>query len=113
MEQKSRVFKNETKIDQVFYDFNGNPILVKPGKTFSEDTRGRVDVMTLIRREEERIHVDMAADEVKRVRRVVAMIKTTKTLEDLEKFEAGETNVDVITAITERKKELINDSNNK
>jgi hypothetical protein len=105
--EKKRIFKNETKITQVYYNRARDPIELKPGETYVEDLRGVIDVNELIRRERDRRAIEMDVDEAKRVKRLLAQIRVTRSLEELEKIKSGESNQDVIDAILVREKELL------
>ena len=103
----TRTYKNETKIDQVIYNSTMQPILVRPGQTYTEDTSSRIDLAALVGRELERDRVNQDVDEARRVKIALAAISTTKTLEELNKYEKEEMNPAVIDIITEKKKELL------
>jgi FkbM family methyltransferase len=105
---KMRVFKNETKITQLFYDRHHNPHEVKPGETFVEDLSGVVDLNELIKKDRERRALQTNVDEARRVKRALALINATKKVEDLDKFKDGEKNQDVLDAILQKEKELLN-----
>lgn len=107
MMEKKRIFKNETKVIQVFYDRNRNPIELKPGETYVEDLSGLIDLNELIRKERERRILEADVEEGKRVRRLLAQVRVSKSIEELEKLKEGETNQDVLDAILLREKELI------
>jgi FkbM family methyltransferase len=109
---KMRVFKNETKITQVFYDRHHNPHEVKPGATFVEDLSGVVDLNELIKKDKDRRALQDNVDEARRVKRALALINATKKVEDLDKFKDGEKNQDVLDAILLKEKELLDVSVN-
>lgn len=111
MTTKTRVFKNETKVPQIFYDRHFNPIHLKPGETFTEDMSGMINVNDLIDKEKERAKLAADVDEGKRIRRKLAQIKVATSIEDLDKFGQGETNQDVLDAILLREKEMLNVEN--
>ncbi len=110
MAMKTRVFKNNTKITQVYYDRHNNPHEVKPGETFVEDLSNVVDLNELLNREKERRALQANVDEARRVKRVLALINATKKVEDLDKFKDGESNQDVLDAILLKEKELLDAS---
>ena len=112
MMTKTRVFKNDTKIKQVFYDRHNNPHELMPGETFVEDLSGVVDLNALINREKERRALEANVDEARRVKRALALISATKKVEDLDKFKDGEKNQDVLDAILLKEKELLDASVN-
>lgn len=112
MTTKTRVFKNDTKITQVYYDRHHNPHEVKPGGTFVEDLSGVVDLNVLINKEKERLALQTNVDEARRVKRALALISATKKAEDLDKFKNGEKNQDVLDAILLKEKELLDVSVN-
>ena len=103
----TRTFKNETKIDQVYYDSAMNPHLVRPGESYTEDLKNQINVRALAAQEMERQRVNEDVDEAKRVKIAVAAVKATTILEELEKYEKVEKNPIVIETITEKKKELL------
>ena len=103
----TRTYKNKTKIDQVIYNSTMQPILVRPGQTYTEDTSSRIDLAALVGKELERDRVNQDVDEARRVKIALAAITATKTLEDLDKYEKGEMNPVVIDMITEKKKEFL------
>lgn len=107
MPTKMRVFKNDTKITQVYYDRHNNPHEVKPGATFVEDLSGVLDVNVLINQEKGRRALQANVDEARRVKRALALINATKNVEDLDKFKDGESNQDVLDAILLKEKELL------
>jgi hypothetical protein len=111
MATKTRVFKNDTKITQVFYDRHFNPIQLKPGETYVEDMSGTISVKDLIDKEKERARLAADVDEGKRIRRKLAQVKVAAGLEDLDKLNDGETNQDVLDAILLKEKEMLNVEN--
>jgi hypothetical protein len=111
MATKTRVFKNETKIMQIFYDRHFNPIHLKPGETFIEDMGGAVTVKELLDKEKERAKLAADVDEGKRIRRKLAQVRVAASIEDLDKLKDGETNQDVIDAILLKEKEMLNVEN--
>ena len=111
MVTKTRVFRNDTKITQVFYDRHFNPIQLRPGQTFTEDMSGTINVRELIDKEKERAKLAADVDEGKRIRRKLAQIRVASSLEDLDKLGQGETNQDVLDAILLREKEMLNVEN--
>ena len=111
MVTKTRVFRNDTKITQVFYDRHFNPIQLKPGEAFTEDMSGTINVRELIDKEKERAKLAADVDEGKRIRRKLAQIRVASSLEDLDKLGQGETNQDVLDAILLREKEMLNVEN--
>jgi hypothetical protein len=108
MTAKTRVFKNDTKITQVYYDRHNNPHEVRPGGTFVEDLSGVVDLNALINKEKDRLALQANVDEARRVKRALALISSTKKVEDLDKFKDGEKNQEVFDAILLKEKELLN-----
>jgi hypothetical protein len=112
MTTKTRVFKNDTKITQVFYSRHLDPIQLKPGETFTEDMSGMINVRELIDKEKERAKLAADVDEGKRIRRKLVQVKVATSIEDLDKLGQGETNQDVLDAILVREKEIL-DGNNK
>jgi len=106
MATKTRVFKNETKVPQVFYNKFGDPVTVFPGKTYVEDVSNMVSLNDLLNRERERIRTQNDVDESKRVKKALALIRVAKAVEDLEKFRDGETNPEVLDAILLKEKEF-------
>jgi hypothetical protein len=106
MATKTRVFKNETKVPQVYYNKLGDPVTVLPGKTYTEDLSNMVSLNDLLNRERERIRLQNDVDESKRVKKALALIRVAKTVEDLEKFKDDETNPEVLDAILLKEKEL-------
>lgn len=112
MPTRTRVFKNDTKITQVFYDRHNNPHEVRPGETFIEDLSSVVDLNALINREKERRALEANVDEARRVKRALALISATKKVEDLDKFKDGEKNQDVLDTILLKEKELLDASVN-
>jgi len=111
MTTKTRVFKNETKVPQIFYDRHFNPIHLKPGQSYTEDMSGVLDVRELIDKEKERIKLMADVDEGKRIRRKLAQVRVASGLEDLDKLGQEETNQDVLDAILLREKEILNVKN--
>jgi len=105
--EKKRIFKNETKITQVYYNRSRDPIELKPGETYVEDLSDAIDVNELIKKEKERRMLETDVDEAKRVKRLLAQIRVTRSLEELEKMKSGESNQDLIDAILVREKELL------
>jgi tRNA A37 N6-isopentenylltransferase MiaA len=81
---------------------------VKPGETFVEDLSGVVDLNELIKKDRERRALQTNVDEARRVKRALALINATKKVEDLDKFKDGEKNQDVLDAILQKEKELLN-----
>ena len=111
MVMKTRIFRNDTKIEQVFYDRYFNPVQLKPGETFTEDMSGTINVKDLIDKEKERTKLAADVDEGKRIRKKLAQIRVASSLEDLDKLGQGETNHDVLDAILLREKEMLNVEN--
>jgi hypothetical protein len=105
--EKVRVFKNESKVTQVFYDRLNNPVELKPGETFTEDLSKVINVGDLIKREVDRRALENDVDETRRVRRKMALVRSTRRLEDLDKLKDGEKNRDVLDAILLKEKELL------
>jgi len=105
--EKKRIFKNDTKITQVYYNRARDPIELKPGETYVEDLSDAIDVNELIKKEKERRMLETDVDEAKRVKRLLAQIRVTRSLEELEKMKSGESNQDLIDAILVREKELL------
>jgi len=111
MATKTRVFKNETKITQVFYDRHFNPIQLKAGESYVEDMSGILDVRALINKEKERARLLADVDEGKKIRRKLAQVRVASSLEDLDKLGQEETNQDVLDAILVKEKEMLNGNN--
>ena len=111
MATKTRTFKNDAKITQVFYDRHLNPIQLKPGESYVEDMSGTISVKELIDKEKERARLAADVDEGKRIRRKLAQIKVAAGLEDLDKLRDGEKNQDVLDAILLKEKEMLNVEN--
>jgi hypothetical protein len=107
MEKNIRKFKNESKIPQVFYNKRHDPILLKPGETYTEDISDMIDVNALVRRERERRNSEMDLEEAKRIKKALTMVRMAKTQEDLEKIREGEDSQDVLDAILAREKEIL------
>jgi len=63
--EKKRIFKNDTKITQIYYNRTRDPIELKPGETYVEDLSGVIDVNELIKRERDRRAIEMDVDEAK------------------------------------------------
>jgi hypothetical protein len=111
MATKTRVFKNETKVAQVFYDRHLNPTRLMPGEAFTEDMGGAINVKELIDKEKERARLAADVEEGKRIRRKLAQVKVAASIEDLDKLGQGETSQDVLDAILLREKEMLNVEN--
>jgi hypothetical protein len=105
--EKVRVFKNESKVTQVYYDRFNNPVELKPGETFTEDLSNVINVGDLVKREMDRRALADDVDESRRVRRKMALIRSTKRIEELDKFKDGEKNQDLLDAILLKEKELL------
>ena len=103
----TKTYKNDTKIDQLYYNSVREPILLRPGQSYTEDTSSRIDVAALVGKEIERDRVNQDVDEARRIKVVMAAISATKSLEELDKYEKGEMSPVVIDAITEKKKALL------
>ena len=100
--EKTRVFKNDTKILQVVYDHMGNPHEVKPGQTYTEDLSGCVNAGELVREELARRDLATNTEEAARVKRVMGSIRYAKTIEDLEKLKEDEKNPLVLEALNKK-----------
>jgi hypothetical protein len=103
-----RIFKNETKIPQVYYDIRMNPVVVKPGTEYVEDLTGVIDSVALVNAELERRKNQGNVDVMKHVRKTLALIRLTKNVDELEKFRNGETNQEILDGILLKEKELLN-----
>ncbi len=107
---KTKVYKNETKIPQVYYDRHRNPIYLRPGESYTEDVTDLIDVNALVAGEVARRRAESDLEEGRRVKRALAMVRTSKTIEELDRLRADEKNPDVIEAIQIREKELSDDA---
>jgi len=107
MTTRTRVFKNETKVPQIFYDRHFNPIYLKPGQSYTEDMSGILDVRALIDKERERARLADDVDEGKRIRRKLAQVKVATSLDDLDRLGQEEANQDVLDAIMTKEREFL------
>lgn len=110
MAEKKRIFKNTSKIPQVYYNRYGDPITLKPGETFVEDLGGVIDVASLITQDQARKQTMDDVEEMKRVKRSLALTRVAKTQEALDKLREDETNQDILDVILYREKELLDES---
>jgi hypothetical protein len=110
MTTRTRTFKNEAKVNQVFYDSQNNPIQLKPGQEFVEDLSQAISLNDLLERERERRVMENDVTESRRAKRLIAQVKLTKSVEELDKLKDGEKNHDVLDAILIKEKELLDDN---
>jgi len=106
--ERVRVFKNDTKVTQVYYDRFSNPRELKPGESFTEDLSKVINVGDLVKQEIDRRALTDDVDETRRLKRKMALIRSTRRVEELDKLKDGEKNQDCLDAILLRQKELLN-----
>lgn len=104
---KVRIFENNTKVTQIFYDKFMNPIVLKPGQRHEEDMSEVINHEEMRKKEIERFKLEGEVEESKRVKSTLAVIRVSKNIEDLERLRKKETNTELITAILKKQKELL------
>jgi len=110
MTTRTRTFRNDTKVNQIFYDSQNNPIALKPGQEHVEDLTQAISLTDLLERERERRAMENDVVESRRAKRTIAQIKLVKSVEELDKFKEGEKNHDVLDEILIKEKELLDDN---
>lgn len=109
--EKTKVFRNDTKVIQLYYDRFRNPHEVSPGGTYVENLDEVIDVNALVKKEIDRRKMETDVTEMKRIRRTLGLVRMAKKVEDLEKMKENEMNPDVLDAILVREKELLDAAN--
>jgi len=104
--EKKVVYVNEKKIDQGYYDPDGNFFILKPGQKKEFDVSKRPELGALIQDQFKARQTELAIEEQKRVKRQLAFVRAAKTEEELDLLKIDEKSNEVLEAILVKYKEL-------